>query len=41
MNDKAGKVLVVQSDDSLRQHIVAVLTDAGYEVTTDFRELRS
>src|SRR6267378_683735 len=37
MNDKAGKVLVVESDDSLRQHIVAVLTDAGYEVTTDYR----
>src|SRR6267378_5068780 len=38
MNDKAGKVLVVESDDSLRQHIVAVLTDAGYEVTTDYRQ---
>ncbi len=38
MNDKAGKVLVVESDDTLRQHIVAVLTDAGYEVSTDSRE---
>jgi DNA-binding response OmpR family regulator len=38
MNDKAGKVLVVESDDSLREHIVAVLSDAGYEVSTDSRE---
>jgi hypothetical protein len=37
MNDKAGKVLVAESDDSLREHIVAVLSDAGYEVTTDDR----
>jgi DNA-binding response OmpR family regulator/S1-C subfamily serine protease len=36
MNDKAGKVLVVESDDSLREHIVAVLSDAGYEVSTDY-----
>src|ERR1700719_2716377 len=35
MNDKAGKVLVVESDDSLRDHIVEVLSDAGYEVSTD------
>src|SRR6266404_543000 len=38
MNDKAGKVLVVESDDSLRQHIATVLSDAGYEVSTDCRE---
>src|SRR6202162_4421244 len=38
MNDKAGKVLVVESDGSLRDHIVAVLSDAGYEVSTDSRE---
>jgi DNA-binding response OmpR family regulator/S1-C subfamily serine protease len=37
MSDKAGKVLVVESDDSLREHIVAVLSDAGYEVSTDWR----
>jgi DNA-binding response OmpR family regulator len=37
MNDKKGKVLVVESDDSLREHIVAVLSDAGYEVSTDCR----
>jgi CheY-like chemotaxis protein len=36
MNDKAGKVLVVESDDSLREHIVAVLSDAAYEVSTDY-----
>jgi serine protease Do len=35
MNDRAGKVLVVESDDSLREHIVAVLSDAGYDVSTD------
>src|SRR5216683_2035683 len=35
MNDKAGKVLVVESDDGLREHVVAVLSDAGYEVSTD------
>jgi DNA-binding response OmpR family regulator/S1-C subfamily serine protease len=38
MNDKAGKVSVVESDDSLREHIVAVLSDAGYEVSTEGRE---
>jgi DNA-binding response OmpR family regulator/S1-C subfamily serine protease len=37
MNDKAKKVLVVESDDSLRQHIVAVLSEAGYEVSIDCR----
>src|SRR6202163_635118 len=38
MNHKAGKLLVVESDDALRDHIVAVLSDAGYEVSTDYRE---
>jgi DNA-binding response OmpR family regulator/S1-C subfamily serine protease len=38
MNDKVGRVLVVESDDTLRDHIVAVLSDAGYEVSTDSRE---
>jgi DNA-binding response OmpR family regulator/S1-C subfamily serine protease len=38
MNDKAGKkVLVAESDDRLREHIVAVLSDAGYEVSIDCR----
>jgi DNA-binding response OmpR family regulator/S1-C subfamily serine protease len=38
MNRKAGKLLVVESHDALRDHIVAVLSDAGYEVSTDYRE---
>src|ERR1700730_2328870 len=38
MNSKAGKLLVVESDDALRERIVTVLTDAGYEVSTDYRE---
>jgi DNA-binding response OmpR family regulator/S1-C subfamily serine protease len=35
MNDKPGKVLVVESDEGLREHIATVLRDAGYEVSTD------
>src|SRR3984893_3950763 len=38
MNFRAGKLLVVESDDALRERIVTVLTDAGYEVSTDYRE---
>jgi DNA-binding response OmpR family regulator len=38
MNHKAGKLLVVEFDDALRDYIVAVLSDAGYEVSTDYRE---
>jgi DNA-binding response OmpR family regulator len=38
MNSNAGKLLVVESDDSLREHIVAVLSDAGFEVSMDYRE---
>jgi serine protease Do len=37
MNDKARKVLVVETDDSLREQIVTVLSVAGYEVSTDCR----
>jgi len=37
MNDKAGKVLVVESADSLREQIVTLLSDAGYEVSTNWR----
>ena len=37
MTDKAKKVLVVETDDSLREHIVAVLSEAGYEVSADCR----
>jgi S1-C subfamily serine protease/DNA-binding NarL/FixJ family response regulator len=32
------RVLVVESDDALRSSVVAVLSDAGYEVSTDYRE---
>jgi len=35
MNDKAGKVLVVESDDNLRERTVAVLSEAGHDVSTD------
>ena len=38
MKSEAGKLLVVESDDALREQIVAVLNDAGYEVSTDYRE---
>jgi len=38
MNDRAGKLLVVESDDALRAILLAVLVDAGYEVSTDYRE---
>ena len=36
MNSKAPKLLVVESDDILREQIVAVLRDAGYAVSTDY-----
>src|SRR5262249_47589808 len=32
------KVLVVEPDDPLRRSIVAVLSNAGYEVSADYRE---
>jgi DNA-binding response OmpR family regulator/S1-C subfamily serine protease len=35
MNNIAGKILVAESDDGLREHIVAVLINAGYAVSTD------
>ena len=35
MNNKTEKLLVVESDDVLRERIVAALIDAGYEVETD------
>src|SRR5271170_2563057 len=38
MNGKAGRLLVVEPDDTLREHIVTLLSDAGYEVSTDYRE---
>ena len=36
MNDQTAKLLVVESDDALRATLVAVLGDAGYEVSTDY-----
>jgi len=38
MEPKTQKLMVVESDDALRNHIVEVLSDAGYEVSTDYRE---
>src|SRR2546427_7095771 len=38
MSDKTAKLLVVESDDALRDQIVAVLSGAGYEVSTNYRE---
>jgi DNA-binding response OmpR family regulator/S1-C subfamily serine protease len=32
------KVLVVESDDAIRKELLAVLSDAGYSVSTDYRE---
>jgi DNA-binding response OmpR family regulator/S1-C subfamily serine protease len=38
MNDQTGKLLVVESDDALRETLITVLGDAGYRVSTDYRE---
>ena len=38
MDHKAEKVLVVEPDDSLREHIVAVLSEAGYQLSIDYRD---
>jgi serine protease Do len=38
MNHKAGKLLVVECDDALREHLFTVLRDAGYEVSGDCGE---
>jgi DNA-binding response OmpR family regulator/S1-C subfamily serine protease len=38
MRSKAEKLLVVEADDRLRDHIVVVLSDAGYEVSTDYEQ---
>src|SRR6478672_11440927 len=37
MSDKTGKLLVVEPDDELRARIVSVLSEGGYEVSTDYR----
>ncbi|MFZ1937565.1 MAG: trypsin-like peptidase domain-containing protein [Terracidiphilus sp.] len=36
MNDEAEKLLVVESDDALRETLVALLGSAGYTVSTDY-----
>jgi len=38
MNSKAAKLLVVESEDVLREQIVAVLRDAGYAVSADSQQ---
>lgn len=38
MSEQSGKLLVVESDDALRTTLVSALEDAGYEVSTDYRE---
>src|SRR5882724_8898658 len=38
MESKTEKLLVVESDDTLRERVVAVLSDAGYQVSTHFEE---
>ena len=38
MNSNPDKLLVVESDDALRESIVEALKGAGYEVSTDCRE---
>src|SRR5712671_8190263 len=38
MEPKTEKLLVVESDDVLRGRIAAVLSDSGYQVSTDYAE---
>ncbi len=38
MESKTEKLLVVESDDALRERIVTVLNGAGYQVSTDYDE---
>src|SRR6201997_5593284 len=38
MNSKAAKLLVVESDLNLRDNIVKVVSDAGFEVSTDYHD---
>ena len=37
MNDQTGKLFVVESEDALRETLVTVLRDSGYEVSADYR----
>jgi serine protease Do len=36
--NETSRLLVVESDDALRDNIVAALRDAGYQVSTDYRD---
>ena len=36
MESKIEKLLVVESDDALRDRIAKILSDAGYEVSSDY-----
>jgi DNA-binding response OmpR family regulator/S1-C subfamily serine protease len=38
MKSKTEKLLVVESDEALRERIATVLSDAGYEVSSDVRQ---
>jgi DNA-binding response OmpR family regulator/S1-C subfamily serine protease len=38
MSDQTGKLLVVEPDDALRATLIAALGDAGYKVSTEYRE---
>jgi DNA-binding response OmpR family regulator/S1-C subfamily serine protease len=38
MESKTEKLLVVESDDALRDRIATTLSDAGYQVSTDYAE---
>jgi DNA-binding response OmpR family regulator/S1-C subfamily serine protease len=38
MSEQSRKLLVVESDDALRATLVSALGNAGYEVSTDYRE---
>src|SRR5258708_23900402 len=38
MESKTEKLLVVESDDALRNRIATILSDAGYQVSTDYAE---
>jgi DNA-binding response OmpR family regulator/S1-C subfamily serine protease len=38
MGEQTGKILVVEPAESLKATLLAVLSEAGYEVSTDYRE---
>jgi DNA-binding response OmpR family regulator len=38
MNSNAERLLVAESDVALRDHIASVLSDAGYQVSTEYKE---